>query len=216
VNTLRRLGAAHWRWLARLGVILALVGAVALAGVELASMVVIWAGAISAWIFVVMYHVLSRGGWARDPIGRHVMAFVGVDAAVFTLLALTTLWPLLGLMTWYRWAYVASVAGIPYTILWRILIAWRLFHDVVGVAGRRPEEVRPEPAPGEAKVRRRVGQPVVAALVALAGVQVAVMDLVGGAVGRHVVLLAGVVQVGLGCFAYGRSGVSEPEAVEVS
>jgi hypothetical protein len=200
------------------GVVAVLIGAVALVGVELASVVVIWAGAVAAWVFVAMYHLLSRGAWARDPIGRHVMAFVAVDAAVFTLLALTTLWPLLGLMTWYRWAYVASVAGIPYTIIWRIVIAWRLFHDIVPVAGRRPEETVPVPTPGVTPVRppprprTRLGQPAITAVVGLAAGQVTVVDLVGGALGHHVALLVGVVQVGLGCFAYGRAGRTSPAA----
>lgn len=117
------------RVLVRLGVGAAGVVTFLLLGQRLASEVVVYAAAVSAWGFVILYHAWSRGAWMRDPVGRHVMSFVAVDAFVFTELAVGIAYPWILLITWFTWVYIMSVAGIPWTIIERILIMVGLYRS---------------------------------------------------------------------------------------
>lgn len=95
------------------------------------GVIAMFATIILAATFVGLYHFLSvRGGrpWYKNPLGRHLMAFVMVDGIVFTFLGTAYIFP--GIVNdVYRWAYlVVGISGIPWTIAWRIMILWRLYH----------------------------------------------------------------------------------------
>jgi len=93
---------------------------------QTAAVVVTYTTTAAAWLFIAMYHVLSRGGWRHDPVGRHLMSMVAVDAGIFTMLTAANLWPYLALQRWYQWTYLCVVAGIAVVTIWRGFILWRL------------------------------------------------------------------------------------------
>jgi len=95
---------------------------------KLAGLTVTYATALVAWAFIILYHVLSRGAWRHDPLGRHLMALAAVDAAIFTTLAAANLWPVLAGTGWFRWVQLVVVSGIAVTTAWRAVILWRLYH----------------------------------------------------------------------------------------
>lgn len=96
--------------------------------IQYAAEVVTYATFAAAWGFIVLYHVLTRGDWRTTTVGRHVMALVAVDAAIFTMLTLAHLWPWLAAQAWYQWLYVCVVAGIAVVTVWRAVILWRVQH----------------------------------------------------------------------------------------
>lgn len=90
----------------------------------------IWATFTVAWAFVLGYTVLTaraREPWWRSMMGWHVLAFVAVDAVIFTFLAAAHLWPALVPHPWFQWAYLGAIAGIAVVITWRIVIMVRLY-----------------------------------------------------------------------------------------
>lgn len=93
-----------------------------------AFMALTYTTALVTWTFIVLYHVLSRGTWRRDPLGRHLMALAGVDAAIFTMLSVADWLPRLAAARWFDWAYLVVVSGIAVTTAWRAAILWRLYH----------------------------------------------------------------------------------------
>lgn len=83
--------------------------------------------AILATGFIIDYARLSKGQWRRDPIGRHLMVYVMVDAAVLLLGAVRFAGGA-GLDTgWFAWIRVVVFVGVPWTIGWRWLILRRLY-----------------------------------------------------------------------------------------
>lgn len=102
------------------------------------SIAAVFITVILAATFVGLYHFLSvRDGapWYRNPLGRHLMTFVMVDGIVFAFLGTAYIFP--GVVNdVYRWFYlVVGVSGIPWTICWRILILWRLYHPKNDLGG---------------------------------------------------------------------------------
>jgi hypothetical protein len=151
-----------------------------------ASLLVMYVSALVPWAFIVAYHRLSRGVWRRDPMGWHIMAITGVDAAIFTMVVFAVWWPILAGQPAYRWTYLAMVAGIPAVTVWRGVILWRLYRE-------RDEPVTP---------RRRMEHPLLVWQGVLALAQVVNAELVGGV---KLAGLIGAAQVALGFFAYGRA-----------
>jgi hypothetical protein len=88
-----------------------------------------------AGTFIVLYHVWSGSAWRRDPMGRHVMAFVGADFLVFALAAVRLAFGASLDVGWFAWLRVVVFLAIPWTIGWRLLILWRL-HRTSGRSGR--------------------------------------------------------------------------------
>jgi len=77
--------------------------------------------------FIVDYWRLSRGAWRRDPVGRHLMAYVSVDAIVLILGSIRFAGGA-GLDTgWFAWIRIIVFLGVPWTIGWRWLILRRLY-----------------------------------------------------------------------------------------
>lgn len=92
-----------------------------------AGSVILAAAAVEGLTFMALYHVASRGAWRHDPMGRHIMAFVGVDATVFTLATVRVLGGASLDTSWFVWVRLLSLLGIPWVIGWRIAILWRLY-----------------------------------------------------------------------------------------
>jgi len=109
---------------------------------EWATDVAQWEIAISAalaWVFVVMYHVLTvraarrdpdrRAPWWALPMGRHLMAFGAVIAAVTTLSTLIRWLPASVLTsTWFALLNLALLAGVPMVLAHRVALTWRHNH----------------------------------------------------------------------------------------
>ena len=90
---------------------------------------------VMAGTFIVAYHRYSNGLWRRDPIGRHVMAFVTADFLVFALASVRFIAGAGLDVGWFAWLRVVVFLAIPWTIGWRLLILWRL-HRTSGRSGR--------------------------------------------------------------------------------
>ena len=84
--------------------------------------IVLIAAAVEAVTFIALYQRLSRGAWRRDPIGRQLMAFGSVDAAVFGLAAIRIVGGASLDTGWFAWLRLATLVGIPWVLGWRILI----------------------------------------------------------------------------------------------
>lgn len=93
--------------------------------------------ALEAVTFVAAYQVTTRGAWRRDPMGRHVMAFVAADAAVLVL-GVVRVFAGSSLDTgWFAWLRVAVFVAIPWVLGWRLLI---LLWIVRGAPAPRPRD----------------------------------------------------------------------------
>jgi len=91
--------------------------------------VLVIVSAVMALTFIIGYHVSSNGLWRRDPIGRHVMAFVTADFLVFALAAVRFIAGASLDTGWFAWVRVVVFMAIPWTIGWRLLILWRLYRQ---------------------------------------------------------------------------------------
>ena len=81
--------------------------------------------AVEAFTFVVAYHFYSGGQWRRDPMGRHVMAFVAVDAAVLGLAVVRAVAGASLDTGWFAWMRVVVFLGVPWVLGWRLAILLR-------------------------------------------------------------------------------------------
>jgi hypothetical protein len=77
--------------------------------------------------FIIDYHRFSHGGWRRDPFGRHLMAYVSVDAVVLILGTIRFLGGASLDTGWFAWMRIIVFLGVPWTIGWRWLILRRLY-----------------------------------------------------------------------------------------
>lgn len=50
-------------------------------------------GAAAAWRFVIVFWWRTRGDWARNPGGRHVMQLTAYLGVLLTLSVITRIWP---------------------------------------------------------------------------------------------------------------------------
>lgn len=50
-------------------------------------------GAAAAWRFVVVFWWRTRGDWARNPGGRHVMQMTAYMGLLLTLIVIARIWP---------------------------------------------------------------------------------------------------------------------------
>lgn len=162
-----------------------------------ASLIVTYATVCVTWPGMVLYHRLTRGSWRDTAVGVHLMALAGVDAAIFSMLLLAVWWPVLALVGWYQWAYVASVAGIPVVNVWRTVILWRLYHPSKGA---QPMPIR----------RPLVAHPLLVWQAVMAGTQVVNGTLLGS---LKLALLAGAVQVALVFYQHGRASATTKESL---
>jgi hypothetical protein len=85
--------------------------------------------ALEALTFVVGYHLASRGIWRRDPMGRHVMAFVAVDAGVFGLAVIRAIGGASLDTGWFALLRLVVFLGVPWVLGWRLWILWRLYRQ---------------------------------------------------------------------------------------
>lgn len=79
--------------------------------------VLMFASAIPAVLSVVVYAALYR--WWASPIGRHLMSFTAVVAAV---LALSVLRRWVGWPDWMPIVYVVVFSGVPIVLWWRLWV----------------------------------------------------------------------------------------------
>lgn len=107
---------------------------------------IIFSTAIVSWFFVISYHFKSIADgyhWWGNEMGRHVMAFVAVEAGIFSLLSWVTITPRLALDTWFMWLYFGTVSGMAWVTLWRILILFRADDNTESkVEDERKQEVQ--------------------------------------------------------------------------
>jgi hypothetical protein len=90
---------------------------------ELAGNALVVVTTVLAWVFVVMYHVLAP--WWRSEVGRHIMTYSALVAAVLTLSVVRMIGGA-GLNTpWFGVVRLVVFAGVPVAISWRIAILWR-------------------------------------------------------------------------------------------
>jgi len=82
---------------------------------------------LEALTFVAAYHLLTRGAWRGDPMGRHVMAFVAADAAVLTLASVRMVVGAGLDHGWFVWLRVVTFLAIPWVLGWRLAILWSLY-----------------------------------------------------------------------------------------
>lgn len=75
-----------------------------------------------AWAVCVLYHLSAR--WWVSEVGRHVMTFTGILAAVLTLWTAGALWSDGGAA--WRVARLVAFTGVPVCLAWRLWILYRL------------------------------------------------------------------------------------------
>ncbi len=78
--------------------------------------------AVAAVAFMVLYAV--RSDWRRSAMGRHLMAFMGVLAAV---LVMWSVHRLVGPLPQVAWA--AALAAFDAVMVWRVALLWRTQHN---------------------------------------------------------------------------------------
>lgn len=75
-------------------------------------------------LFMVVYHLKTRGSWRRYPMGRHLMGFIGALTVPFALMAWAMLVGPLGPLPW-----VIALTGVNLVLLrqnWLLLTRrWR-------------------------------------------------------------------------------------------
>ena len=90
---------------------------------QLAGNIVVTIAAVLGWIFVVQYHLSAP--WWRSEMGRHMMTYSAVVAAVLTLSVVRIVGGA-GLDTpWFVLLRLIVFCGVPVAIGWRIVILWR-------------------------------------------------------------------------------------------
>lgn len=83
--------------------------------------------ALGAFVFVVSYAWMTRGGWRKNSMGVNMMAFMGAIAIV-TSLAVTTIvwgvnWPGREIIRLLCWGSIGAL------IWWRVIILYRVQHE---------------------------------------------------------------------------------------
>lgn len=86
-------------------------------------------GASGCWYFVVAYWWTTRGDWAHNPAGRHVMQFTANLGLLLSLAVAARIWPdYPGRQTITLIVFAALVAQI----YWRIVLLHRAQHEPSG------------------------------------------------------------------------------------
>lgn len=88
-------------------------------------------GALPAILFVILF--AARSSWRSTEMGRHLMAFMGVCAAVLLLAVARRLF---GRYPGYEWVGVGCYGAIAVIMWWRLLMLVRA--QRVRAAGRGP------------------------------------------------------------------------------
>ena len=86
------------------------------------ALALIAVSAAESWVFVVLYHVRTRGRWHNSRLGRHLMSFVAVVAAILTLALVSRTWRdnvVVG------WLWVALYVALVYVIGRRVYLMLR-------------------------------------------------------------------------------------------
>jgi hypothetical protein len=92
--------------------------------IDIYSVLVVWAAIVG--VLSVVLH--SRVAWRATPMGRHLMFYMGVIAAVLTLSSLRILF------TWNaNWFLILNVmvfAFVPLAMTQRLWLQWRAQHPI--------------------------------------------------------------------------------------
>lgn len=75
--------------------------------------------------WLVAYHRLTRGAWRRSSMGRHLMTFMAVIAAVAFAFAARVVWVnMLGNddNVWFRAARLLVLMAVPVVLMWRRIL----------------------------------------------------------------------------------------------
>lgn len=78
--------------------------------------------AVEAWAFVVLYHFRTQGHWRDSRLGRHLMSFVAVVAALLTLALVSRAW---GPLAWLVWVALGLYIALDYVIGRRVYLMLR-------------------------------------------------------------------------------------------
>lgn len=93
-------------------------------------------GVVSSLTFVVGYHVKTEGSWARHPMGRHLVEFVGALAFLFGVIVVSRVWGPLGPGPW-----IVALVLVNVVMLQR---NWLLFTSKWRRRGRSVRPPEPE------------------------------------------------------------------------
>lgn len=176
-------------------------------GLRHAAVAVIGVAALSAWLFIIQYWWTSRGAWVRSWIGRHVMAFVGADALVFTTATVAVLSPSVESLSWFQWMDLAFITGIPATIIQRMWILRTVDRLVEATHPAELENTPPTP-PRPSRMAAMIRHPmllwksILSGITAVAGVAY-LADVVGGRTAAVIVVLAGACQAATTTYEHG-------------
>jgi len=97
--------------------------------------VLIYVTAFAALVLPPLYQWSSRGHWWRDGLGVHLMAFMGVQALVFSTWAMARTYNtfLGGTPEWFMdWVLLGAFTLMPLVLIWRAVELIRF-----GLASRR-------------------------------------------------------------------------------
>lgn len=83
-------------------------------------------GAVACWYFVIAYWWTTRGDWARNSGGRHVMLFTADLGVLMTLIALARIWP-----TYPGRDVIVMIAfgGLVVQVVYRCVLLHRVQHE---------------------------------------------------------------------------------------
>lgn len=86
--------------------------------------------------FMIAYHVTSRGAWRTNPMGRHMMAFAAVDAAVLGLSCIRAIFGASVDTHWFAALRIVTFFGVPWVFAWRL---WLLRSSVRAERARQAQ-----------------------------------------------------------------------------
>lgn len=76
------------------------------------------------WFAIGYWYTMNR----RDPIARHVWAFVSVIAGVLMLALIRRLFGLDPDHGWFAWLNTGFFCLVPVVLWWRVIVWWRSTH----------------------------------------------------------------------------------------
>lgn len=97
------------------------------------ALIILAAAAAPALLFVIIY--AARSPWRSTEMGRHLMAFMGVCAAVLLLAVARRAF---GQYPGYRWVGIGCYAAVAAIMWWRLLMLVRAQRAQRALAGRAP------------------------------------------------------------------------------
>lgn len=98
--------------------------------VRLAGTALIAMTAALAVMFLVVYHIKTRGDWRHSTMGRHLFTFTAcVGLVAFTwLVALGARLADVDLHDWFDWVRLVVFATIPAALFWRLRLLLQAQH----------------------------------------------------------------------------------------